>query len=139
MCVFARASVCGGLCVPSCVASRVTRPAQAYWTIHVTPQSCCSYASFETNVHMASYGALIEAVLAMFAPARFTLNFFADSAVLPTLEAQPTAVRSYAAPRARYALREHSHVDFPGEYSAFLSNYEVPRVRRVASLGAMSI
>jgi len=50
----------------------------AYWTIHITPESTFSYASFETNIRMTSYGGLIKAVLAIFRPKRWTMTLFAD-------------------------------------------------------------
>ena len=50
----------------------------AYWTIHITPESHCSYASFETNVRMRDYNSLVRAVLAIFRPKRFTMTLFAD-------------------------------------------------------------
>lgn len=40
----------------------------AYWTIHITPESHCSYASFETNLRGESYNALVKAVLDIFRP-----------------------------------------------------------------------
>jgi hypothetical protein len=103
----------------------------------VTPQSCCSYASFETNVALESYAELIAAVLATFAPGRFTLNFFADSAVVEALPSQPTAAKAYTAARSgtKYVLRDHAHVDFPGDYSAYLGNYEKPGARAPAPAG----
>jgi len=50
----------------------------AYWTIHITPESHCSYASFETNVRVREYATLVRAVLAIFRPKRFTMTLFAD-------------------------------------------------------------
>ena len=45
---------------------------QAYWTIHITPEASCSYASFETNYNCKSYHPLIEHVISIFRPAKFT-------------------------------------------------------------------
>jgi S-adenosylmethionine decarboxylase len=50
----------------------------AYWTIHITPESSCSYASFETNIRMSNYDSLIRAVLSIFRPQRYTMTLFAD-------------------------------------------------------------
>jgi Adenosylmethionine decarboxylase len=50
----------------------------SYWTIHITPESNCSYASFETNMRMVSYTSLVKAVLAIFRPKRYTMTLFAD-------------------------------------------------------------
>eukprot|EP00294_Goniomonas_avonlea_P014012 CAMPEP_0114554924 /NCGR_PEP_ID=MMETSP0114-20121206/8471_1 /TAXON_ID=31324 /ORGANISM="Goniomonas sp, Strain m" /LENGTH=370 /DNA_ID=CAMNT_0001740007 /DNA_START=54 /DNA_END=1166 /DNA_ORIENTATION=+ len=43
---------------------------ESYFTIHVTPESHCSYASFETNLPLTSYDQLINSVLAVFRPRR---------------------------------------------------------------------
>jgi len=51
----------------------------SYWTVHVTPEKHCSYASFETNVRVSSLRPLVRAVLALFRPRRFTLTLFADA------------------------------------------------------------
>lgn len=45
---------------------------QAYWTIHITPEASCSYASFETNYNCKSYHPLIEHIISLFRPAKFT-------------------------------------------------------------------
>jgi S-adenosylmethionine decarboxylase len=45
---------------------------EAYWTIHITPEAHCSYASFETNFACPSYKALINRVVAVFRPQRLT-------------------------------------------------------------------
>lgn len=49
-----------------------------YHTIHVTPESHCSYASFETNVSLPSFAPVVQRVVGMFQPQRFTAMFFAD-------------------------------------------------------------
>jgi S-adenosylmethionine decarboxylase len=55
------------------------RPAH-YWTVHVTPEPICSYASFETNVPSGQNGRqtsdIIEHVVNIFRPGRFTVTFF---------------------------------------------------------------
>ena len=61
----------------------------AYWTIHITPESHCSYASFETNIRMRDYSSLIKAVLAIFRPQRFTMTLFADEYGLKQLNRLP--------------------------------------------------
>ena len=50
-----------------------------YFTIHVTPQPECSYASFETNVPVNSktYNQLVQQVLEIFKPGRFTVRTLA--------------------------------------------------------------
>ncbi|KAL2268967.1 hypothetical protein VTJ83DRAFT_3813 [Remersonia thermophila] len=51
-----------------------------YWTVHVTPEPICSYASFETNVPSGQNGRqtsdIIEHVVNIFKPGRFTVTFF---------------------------------------------------------------
>lgn len=51
-----------------------------YWTVHVTPEPVCSYASFETNVPSGQNGRqtsdIIEHVVSIFKPGRFTVTFF---------------------------------------------------------------
>lgn len=63
----------------------------AYWTIHITPESHCSYASFETNVRMTNFTPLIKAVLAIFRPRKFTMTLFADHNGLRALKESPFA------------------------------------------------
>lgn len=61
----------------------------AYWTIHITPESHCSYASFETNVRMTNYDSLVRAVLAIFRPKRWTMTMFADQAGIALVRPKP--------------------------------------------------
>jgi hypothetical protein len=54
-----------------------------YWTMHVTPESQCSYASLETNVPVGSYSAVISHVIEAFKPKRFqTIQFIDDNSHL---------------------------------------------------------
>ena len=54
-----------------------------YWTMHVTPESQCSYASLETNVPVGSYSAVISHVIDAFKPKRFqTIQFIDDNSHL---------------------------------------------------------
>jgi len=52
---------------------------EAYYTIHVTPEPHCSYASFETNVALSSYVKLISNVCEIFKPGSFTVTLFNES------------------------------------------------------------
>ncbi|KAK5134762.1 hypothetical protein LTR08_006137 [Meristemomyces frigidus] len=51
-----------------------------YWTVHVTPEPQCSYASFETNVPTRSFGRstvdLVQQVVGIFKPGRFSVTLF---------------------------------------------------------------
>eukprot|EP00994_Dinema_validum_P006963 NODE_544_length_1586_cov_77.538061_g394_i0.p1 GENE.NODE_544_length_1586_cov_77.538061_g394_i0~~NODE_544_length_1586_cov_77.538061_g394_i0.p1 ORF type:complete len:373 (-),score=77.76 NODE_544_length_1586_cov_77.538061_g394_i0:316-1434(-) len=49
-----------------------------YATSHITPQAVCSYASFETNLELASYQPLISQVIGIYKPERFTVVLFID-------------------------------------------------------------
>eukprot|EP00276_Gloeochaete_wittrockiana_P007515 CAMPEP_0184644808 /NCGR_PEP_ID=MMETSP0308-20130426/1444_1 /TAXON_ID=38269 /ORGANISM="Gloeochaete witrockiana, Strain SAG 46.84" /LENGTH=759 /DNA_ID=CAMNT_0027073517 /DNA_START=311 /DNA_END=2590 /DNA_ORIENTATION=- len=51
---------------------------KAYYTIHITPESHCSYVSFETNLPLASYNDLIKRVVNTFKPGRISVTLFAD-------------------------------------------------------------
>jgi len=48
----------------------------AYFTVHVTPQPNCSYASFETNIQ-CDYANLIKNVRSIFKPKALTCTLFA--------------------------------------------------------------
>jgi len=52
-----------------------------YFNVHVTPESHCSYASFETNIpptETRSYSALVAQVAQIFKPAGLTVTLFAE-------------------------------------------------------------
>lgn len=51
-----------------------------YWTVHVTPEPQCSYASFETNVPTKHSGRetveIVQQVVGIFKPGRFSVTLF---------------------------------------------------------------
>ncbi|KAK4621668.1 S-adenosylmethionine decarboxylase proenzyme [Fulvia fulva] len=51
-----------------------------YWTVHVTPEPQCSYASFETNVPTRHTGRqtvdVVQQVVGIFKPGRFSVTLF---------------------------------------------------------------
>ncbi|XP_065844561.1 S-adenosylmethionine decarboxylase proenzyme-like isoform X2 [Oscarella lobularis] len=53
-----------------------------YYTVHVTPQPSCSYASFETNVPAENYTKLIGDVVDVFKPEKVLVTLFANSSAL---------------------------------------------------------
>lgn len=55
-------------------------PGGSYWTIHITPEAHCSYASFETNCQCDGYADLIRRVVAVFNPSKFTSVEHVDAA-----------------------------------------------------------
>ena len=54
-----------------------------YFTIHVTPQKECSYASFETNLETYHARSLIQELITMFAPQSFDIVIFHPSQSKP--------------------------------------------------------
>lgn len=55
---------------------------RSYSTIHITPESGSSYASFETNQKVTSYKTLLNNVIRTFRPKRFVMTLMADEAGL---------------------------------------------------------
>lgn len=62
------------------------RAATHYFTVHVTPEPHCSYASFETNVPSQQTGretaTVVQQVVDIFQPGRFSVTFFEAKATL---------------------------------------------------------
>ena len=78
-----------------------------YYTIHVTPQSHCSYASFETNyVFQNDFHKTIEKVLAIFKPGSFSILLFEGEnqpeLSLPKFEMKHREIRQIAGYRVRF-------------------------------------
>ncbi|KAA8494991.1 S-adenosylmethionine decarboxylase proenzyme [Porphyridium purpureum] len=52
---------------------------ETYYTIHITPESHCSYVSFETNlVDACDFTSTLHKVISTFKPGRFSVAFMAD-------------------------------------------------------------
>jgi S-adenosylmethionine decarboxylase len=62
---------------------------RSYTTIHITPESGSSYASFETNQKVKSYKALISNVIRTFRPRRFVMTLMADEGGLRQVKENP--------------------------------------------------
>lgn len=54
----------------------------SYSTIHVTPETHCSYASYETNDAVDDYSKLLYEVLTIFKPHRFVVTMFGEEDLL---------------------------------------------------------
>ena len=63
----------------------------SYSTIHITPESGSSYASFETNQKVGSYKALINNVIRTFRPKRFVITLMADQGGINLIKDNPLA------------------------------------------------
>ena len=55
-----------------------TYQGDTYFTVHVTPQTECSWVSFETNLEKESYSSLISQVLSLFRPGKCAVSLFAS-------------------------------------------------------------
>jgi S-adenosylmethionine decarboxylase len=62
---------------------------RSYTTIHITPESGSSYASFETNQKVGSYKSLISNVIRTFRPQRFVMTLMADEGGLQQVKENP--------------------------------------------------
>jgi S-adenosylmethionine decarboxylase len=70
---------------------------RSYSTIHITPESGSSYASFETNQKVSSYKSLISNVIRTFRPKRFVMTLLADEGGLRQVKDNPLSENSSAA------------------------------------------
>jgi S-adenosylmethionine decarboxylase len=62
---------------------------RSYSTIHITPESGSSYASFETNQKVGSYKALSSNVIRTFRPKRFVMTLMADEGGIKQVKDNP--------------------------------------------------
>lgn len=91
-----------------------TKPAH-YWTVHVTPEPICSYASFETNVPSGQNGRqtsdIIEQVVNIFKPGRFTVTFFEAKSKPANEESGLQAAQGTGATKQMDTLRGYRRKD----------------------------
>jgi S-adenosylmethionine decarboxylase len=93
-----------------------------YWTIHVTPEPHCSYASFETNLPLHenqnngdSYSALLKRVTDFFMPASFTLSYFAEFPL-------PSEMPQFHLPG--FSVKYKTTCDLEGRGKVVVANFE---------------
>lgn len=70
----------------------------AYFTVHITPEPQCSYASFETNTNLRNYSSMVRNVLNVFKPKRFVLTMFGDEAGVNGIQELPMDPRQILVP-----------------------------------------
>jgi S-adenosylmethionine decarboxylase len=92
-----------------------------YWTIHVTPESHCSYASFETNLPLSSYTKLIKHVLSVFKPGTFTVTFFSEQATATASSGLETAFDDNI---DGYHMKHKTYSQLEGNCDIMMINYE---------------
>lgn len=96
---------------------------QYYFTIHITPEPHCSYVSFETNAPKDSYTGLINQVLEVFRPNKFTVTLFADAGA----SCGPSTYTAYepkVIDRQGYSLKYKSFSEFDGTYDLHLCHFQ---------------
>lgn len=85
----------GVIPAPEKTADDSATKAEHYFTVHVTPEPICSFASFETNVPGGQNGRetadVVEHVVNIFKPGRFTVTLF-DTKDKPTTSEAGSAV-----------------------------------------------
>lgn len=98
----------------------------SYYTIHVTPEDHCSYASFETNNPYRSYRSIINNVLNVFRPRRFVLTMMADEAGLKTILENPFEAQSVTIPKfASYNRTSMCSTKVEGDCCCLMANYNI--------------
>jgi len=92
---------------------------ESYYTIHVTPEAICSYASFETNISLSSYTSLINHVLSIFKPGTFTVTFFSEkvTSVASSIPFEPSELEGYT-------IKHKSFSELEGNCDILMMNYE---------------
>lgn len=95
----------------------------SYQTIHITPESHCSYASWETNATPASYQKLLQLVISIFQPQRFTLTLFADRAALEDVTHDIFADKLVTVDTSAYKRTCANQTAFEGDYLCFVANF----------------
>jgi hypothetical protein len=96
-------------------------PGGAYWTIHITPEAHCSYASFETNYQCESYADLLKRIVAVFKPGKLTTVEHIDK----LSAAGKSGVPLTPARLEPFKLSGRTHTEFSDlAYSIQLCNYK---------------
>ncbi|KAF4667873.1 AMP deaminase [Perkinsus olseni] len=101
---------------------------QSFFTIHVTPEESCSYASFETNVRCSSEK-LVETIrraVDVFKPGRFSLTYVADNGIIKELKGKGNSgllPYEHGVFDKDYKVRATSTYRWELDYQASVSSY----------------
>jgi len=94
-----------------------------YFTIHVTPQSTCSYVSFETNIQ-CDYPALMERILKVFKPQRFTATLFGGHISKDAFTKMLQTTLSTTLLDGLHSRRTFTRYEFENNYELAFGHYE---------------
>lgn len=99
---------------------------ESYYTVHVTPEEACSYASFETNHPFKSYRSMVNNVLNVFRPKRFVITMMADKAGLATMAESPFETKEVPVPRmGTYVRTSVSSIQVEGDCCCIMGNWDL--------------
>lgn len=94
---------------------------ETYFTIHITPEPECSFVSFETNLNVKSYTALVNLVCETFRPGSFCLSLFVDELSLINDSRKGLDWNAIAG----YTTKTTTHHTFQAGYNATCAHYEI--------------
>jgi S-adenosylmethionine decarboxylase len=98
----------------------------AYYTIHITPESHCSYVSFETNARLRCYESLLKNVLRVFRPSKYTVSIYADKEALEKSKSNIFAADMMNIDDHTYKRRGgHTQATFEGDYLCLMANWSL--------------
>lgn len=102
----------------------------AYYTIHITPESHCSYVSFETNARLRSYQSLLKNVIRCFRPAKYSVSVYADRDALLATASSKNGIFAddflKIDDELAYKRRGgHTQATFEGDYVCLMANWGV--------------
>ena len=96
----------------------------SYFTIHVTPEPQCSYASFETTTCLRSYSSLIKNVLQVFKPKRLVMTLFTDDGAKKVIKEHPFLARTLDVPKiGQFKMKGHSTSRFEAGHTCEMCNW----------------
>ncbi|KAG7400689.1 AMP deaminase [Phytophthora boehmeriae] len=110
----------------------------AYYTIHITPESHCSYVSFETNARLRSYQSLLKNVLRCFRPAKYSVSVYTERNALEASKTNMFAEDLVKIDDELLYKRKggHTQATFEGDYMCRMANFAVSDKAPVISRAA---
>ena len=96
----------------------------SYYTVHITPEESCSYASFETNACLTNYSPLVRNALTVFRPTRFVVTLFGDETGIHSMSELPTDLRRIDLPGVgSFTRTSQSNTKIATECCCFMAVY----------------